>query len=69
MWIPVFDEAATTGALLGRGWVVAPGAAYRLPGSAPAIRITIATLGDAECDRLADDLAELLDVAGSTRSG
>jgi len=69
VWIPVFDEAATAGALLGRGWVVAPGAAYRLPGSAPAIRITIATLGDAECDRLADDLAELLDVAGSTRSG
>src|SRR4029077_9211660 len=44
VWIPVLDETSVVGGLLQRGWVVAPGAAYRLPGSAPAIRVTIATL-------------------------
>jgi DNA-binding transcriptional MocR family regulator len=71
VWVPVADETAAVGALLGRGWVLAPGAAYRLPGSAPAIRITIATLSGPECDRLADDLGELLAGAGagSARTG
>ncbi len=35
VWVPVGDEAAVVGALLQRGWVVAPGAPYRLPASAP----------------------------------
>ena len=47
VWIPVHEEAGAVGALLQRGWVVAPGAPYRLPGSAPAIRVTTATLSRA----------------------
>src|SRR6185437_13412757 len=48
VWIPVDDETAVVAGLLQRGWVVAPGEAYRLPGSAPAVRVTIATLLPAE---------------------
>jgi DNA-binding transcriptional MocR family regulator len=69
VWIPVADEAATVGALLQRGWVVAPGAAYRLPGSSPAIRVTIATMSGREPDRLAEDLREVLTGAGAGRTG
>ena len=60
VWIPVDDETATVGALLQRGWVVAPGAAYRLEGSAPAIRVTIASLSGEEAERLAEDLRDVL---------
>ena len=35
VWVPVDDEAGVVGALLQRGWVVAPGAPYRLAGSSP----------------------------------
>jgi len=38
------------------GWVVAPGARYRLH-SAPAVRITVSTLPADEVDRLADVVA------------
>ena len=57
------------GALLQRGWVVAPGAPYRLPGCSPAIRVTIATLSEEEATLLAGDLAEVLARAGAGRSG
>lgn len=60
VWIPVSDETATVGALLQRSWVVAPGGAYRLEGSSPAIRVTIATLSGEEAERLADDLRDVL---------
>jgi DNA-binding transcriptional MocR family regulator len=69
VWVPVPEEAAVTGALLQRGWVVAPGAPYRLAGSEPAIRITIATLREDEAGRLAGDLAEVLAPASASRSG
>ena len=52
-----------------RGWVVAPGAPYRLAGSAPGIRVTTATLTGPEAERLAADLAEVLAPAGFSRSG
>ena len=48
-----------------RGWVLAAGAPYRLPGSAPAVRVTIATLAAADAGRLAGDLAAVL--AGEPR--
>ena len=48
VWIPVREEAGTVGALMQRGWVVAPGEPYRLPGSSPAIRVTSATLTERE---------------------
>jgi DNA-binding transcriptional MocR family regulator len=69
VWLPVDEEAAVVGALLQRGWVVAPGAPYRLPGSPPAIRVTTATLSEPEAARLAGDLAEVLAPARSSRSG
>jgi DNA-binding transcriptional MocR family regulator len=69
VWIPVGDEAATVGALLQRGWVVASGSPYRLPGAAAAIRVTISTLREPEAARLAADLAEVLDPSAASRSG
>jgi DNA-binding transcriptional MocR family regulator len=60
VWIPVDDETATVGALLQRGWVLAPGAAYRLKGSPPAVRVTIATLSGEEAELLAEDLRDVL---------
>jgi DNA-binding transcriptional MocR family regulator len=69
VWVPVADEGAAVAALLSRGWVVAPGAPYRLAGSAPAIRVTIATLTEPEAERLADDFAAVLRPSGVSRSG
>jgi DNA-binding transcriptional MocR family regulator len=69
VWIPVGDESSTAGALLARGWVVAAGAAYRLPGSTPAIRVTIATLSGREPERLADALREVLSSSRPARTG
>jgi DNA-binding transcriptional MocR family regulator len=69
VWLPVSDEAGTIGALLHRGWVLAPGAPYRLGGSAPAVRVTTAALQAEDSDALADDLAAVLQSAGAQRSG
>jgi DNA-binding transcriptional MocR family regulator len=69
VWVPVGEEAGAVGALLERGWVVAPGAPYRLLASPPAIRVTIATLGEEEGGRLAADLADVLTRAPTSRSG
>ncbi len=69
VWVPVQDETAVVGALSQRGWVVAPGAPFRLADSPPAIRITIATLGEHESARLAGDLAEALAPARVSRAG
>ena len=69
VWIPLADEAGAMAALLQRGWVVAPGAPYRLGDSHPAIRVTIATLSDAEIERLAGDLAETLSPGRARRHG
>jgi DNA-binding transcriptional MocR family regulator len=69
VWIPVPDEAAAIAALLQRGWVLAPGAPYRLPGAAPAIRVTIATLAEREAEELADEIAAVLAPSVLGRSG
>jgi DNA-binding transcriptional MocR family regulator len=69
VWVPVEEETSVVGALLQRGWVVAPGQPYRLPGSPPAIRVTISTLSQPEAGRLAGDLAEVTAPARSSRSG
>jgi DNA-binding transcriptional MocR family regulator len=69
VWVPVEDETGVVSALSGRGWVVAPGAPYRLAASPPAIRITIATLAEEECARLAGDLAEVCAPARAARAG
>jgi DNA-binding transcriptional MocR family regulator len=69
VWIPVPEEAATVGALMQRGWVLAPGAPYRLPGSQPGVRATIATLTAVQAARLSRDLADILAPSTFSRSG
>ena len=69
VWVEVGDEAAAMAALLARGWVVAPGARYRLTAAGSAIRITTAALDPAEAERLSGDLAEILSPAPASRSG
>jgi DNA-binding transcriptional MocR family regulator len=69
VWIPVPEEAGTVGALMQRGWVVAPGEPYRLAGCSPAIRVTVATLTAREAVRLAADLAQTLAPSGLSRAG
>jgi DNA-binding transcriptional MocR family regulator len=69
VWVPVAEETAVVGALLQRGWVVAPGAPYRLTDSSPAIRVTSATLLEPEAERLAGDIAAVLAGTGASRSG
>jgi DNA-binding transcriptional MocR family regulator len=69
VWVAVADETGVVGALAARGWVVAPGAPYRLAASPPAIRITISTLSERESMRLADDLADVLAPARAVRAG
>ena len=69
MWVPVEDETGVVGTLLQRGWVVAPGAPFRLAQSPGAVRITIATLQQTETERLADDLAQALSATPASRAG
>jgi DNA-binding transcriptional MocR family regulator len=57
VWVPVADEPATVGALLERGWAVAPGERFRIA-SRPGIRIGTGTLTSEEAARLAADFAE-----------
>jgi DNA-binding transcriptional MocR family regulator len=69
VWIPVDDEASVVGALMQRGWLVAPGAPYRLAHSAPGVRVTSAALGEGEAASFAGDLAEVLTPVSFSRSG
>jgi DNA-binding transcriptional MocR family regulator len=70
VWVPVADETHVIGALLQRGWVLAPGAPHRLAGSEPGVRVTIAALDDAEeTRRLAGDIGEVLGAGAPSRSG
>jgi DNA-binding transcriptional MocR family regulator len=69
VWIPVDDEAVVVAALLQRGWVVAPGAPYRLADERPAVRVTTATLTQPEAEQLSLDITDVLAASGSTRSG
>jgi hypothetical protein len=59
VWVPVADEPAVTGALLDRGWAVAPGERFRIA-SGPGIRIGTGTLSGGEASRLAADIAASL---------
>jgi DNA-binding transcriptional MocR family regulator len=69
VWIPVHEEAAAVGALMQRGWVLAPGAPYCLVGAQPGVRVTTATLTEDEAARLAGDVAEILAPSAFSRSG
>lgn len=59
VWVPVTEEAAIVTGLAHAGWAVRAGERYRLK-TAPAIRITTATLQPREAQRLADQLARIL---------
>ncbi|GAA2229921.1 MULTISPECIES: aminotransferase class I/II-fold pyridoxal phosphate-dependent enzyme [Kitasatospora] len=63
VWVPVPDEPGVVAALVQSGWVVAPGARFRMQ-SPPGIRITIAGLEEARAPRLAADLAGVLHSSG-----
>jgi DNA-binding transcriptional MocR family regulator len=69
VWVPVQDEAGVIAALLQRGWVLAPGAPYRLAAEPTAVRVTIATLRAEEAAPLARDLAGVVAPGARTRSG
>ncbi len=69
VWLSVPEEAAVLGAMLQRGWVLAPGSRYRLAPGTPAIRITTAALSPPDSDRLAGDLAAVLTPARASRTG
>jgi DNA-binding transcriptional MocR family regulator len=59
VWVPVADEPVVVGALLERGWAVAPGERFRIA-ARPGIRIGTGTLTGDEAARLAADIAASL---------
>ncbi len=59
VWIPVAEESATVQALLHAGWAVKAGERYRIA-TAPAIRVTIATLEPKDAERFAEELANVI---------
>ncbi len=69
VWIEVGEEASAAAALAQRGWVVAPGARYRIAAGPPAIRVTTATLEPRDAARLAGEIALALAPAQAIRSG
>jgi DNA-binding transcriptional MocR family regulator len=67
VWIPVPSEEVVVRGLLTAGWAVTAGSRFRLR-SAPAIRVTVATLRPDEAGAFAADLAAVLRPAGRTRA-
>jgi DNA-binding transcriptional MocR family regulator len=67
VWIPVPDEDAAVRGLLADGWAVAAGARFRLR-TPPAVRITTATLEEAEAEHVAVALARAVHPAPRTRA-
>ncbi|MGC4852536.1 aminotransferase class I/II-fold pyridoxal phosphate-dependent enzyme [Micromonospora sp. DT4] len=56
VWLPVLDETSAVTALRDAGWVVAPGALYRIA-APPALRVTISSLAVEDLTPLAAALA------------
>jgi DNA-binding transcriptional MocR family regulator len=65
VWVPVPEEARAVTALADAGWAVRAGERYRLR-SAPAVRVTVATLRPGEAERIAAALAAALTSEGLT---
>lgn len=57
VWVPVPDETVAVAALRDRGYVVAPGALYRIA-SPSAVRVTVSALDPDRVEPLADAVAE-----------
>jgi DNA-binding transcriptional MocR family regulator len=66
VWIPVPDETATVQSVQADGWVVMPGAPFRLK-SGPAIRVTTSSLAPSEAGPLANAVAAALEPSPCTR--
>jgi DNA-binding transcriptional MocR family regulator len=67
VWIPVREEGSVITSLSAAGWAVRGGERYRIK-SAPAIRVTIATLQPSEAVQLAEDIARSLQPDQRTHS-
>jgi DNA-binding transcriptional MocR family regulator len=68
VWIEVAEESVVVQGLMNAGWAVKAGERYRIR-SAPAVRVTIATLERADAAAFAEDLARILRPGGSVRAG
>ena len=68
VWIPVAEEVPVVQGLVAAGWSVQAGEPFRIQ-SPPAVRITVAGLPTADADRLAEDLAAVLEHRLGTRRG
>ncbi|WP_341719657.1 aminotransferase class I/II-fold pyridoxal phosphate-dependent enzyme [Micromonospora sp. FIMYZ51] len=55
VWLPVIDETVASTVLRDAGWLVAPGALFRIAGP-PGLRITVSTLDEADLPTLATAL-------------
>jgi DNA-binding transcriptional MocR family regulator len=58
-WVPVPDEDGVASAQASAGWAVAPGQRFRIA-AAPGVRISFATLNEADAASLAADVARAL---------
>ncbi|MEA2625368.1 MAG: hypothetical protein QOD06_1413 [Candidatus Binatota bacterium] len=65
VWIPVREESPVVTALADDGWAIRAGERFRLR-SGPAVRITTATLGPRDAERVADALHRALAGDGRT---
>lgn len=65
VWIPVREETPTVQQLLTTGWAVSSGERFRIQ-SAPAIRVTTATLEPEDAKRLASDIAAITTMSAGT---
>lgn len=63
VWIPVREEAMPLQALAAAGWALKAGERYRLK-SPPALRVTVAALRVPEAEKLAAELAKVLQPSG-----
>jgi DNA-binding transcriptional MocR family regulator len=69
VWVPVPDESAAAVAMARRGYAVRGGNRYRIQ-SAPGVRMTVASLDEAQVDGVADALLDAVTELGpGTRSG
>ncbi|MCL1693827.1 MAG: aminotransferase class I/II-fold pyridoxal phosphate-dependent enzyme [Actinomycetia bacterium] len=68
VWVPVPDEAAAERSMERRGFSVRPGGRFRIR-SAPALRLTVASLDESDAGRVADALLEAVsDLGTGTRT-
>jgi DNA-binding transcriptional MocR family regulator len=66
VWVPVADESAVVTRMLSAGWSVAPGARYRRR-TAPAVRVTVATLSTDQAVVVAAALAQSIALSPGDR--